>query len=121
MPVRQQAADLAVRWRLNGDVNPLGHLMKLLILTFRKFLGNAGKSLICHGFGKESQKLWITLLKTPLVWSARLDFQAFGWIAHHLSKKLKVNKNKDLGEWQRSLAGAFRCEEAQKADSAFCA
>jgi len=55
------------------------------------------------------------------VWSARLDFQAFGWIAHHLSKKLKLNKNKDLGEWQRSLAGAFRCEEAQKADSAFCA
>ena len=27
MPVRQQAADVAVRWRLNGNVNPLVHLI----------------------------------------------------------------------------------------------
>ena len=97
MPVRQQAADLAVRWRLNGDVNPLGHLLKMLILTFRSILENTGKSLICHGFEGEPQKLWITLLKTPLGSLRRLDFQAFGWIAQELSRKLKSNKNKDLG------------------------
>jgi hypothetical protein len=54
MPVRQQAADVAVRWRLNGNVNPLLHLMSLLILMFRKNLESGGKSLIRHRFRVES-------------------------------------------------------------------
>jgi hypothetical protein len=68
----------------------------------RKNLESAGKSLICHGFGVESHKLWITLLKTSLEPRARLDFQAFGWIAHQLSKKLKPNEINSLGECKES-------------------
>jgi len=78
MPVRQQAADVAVRWRLNGNVNPLVHLMNLLILMLKKILESGGKSLIRHGFIYEPHKLWITLLKTGLGSLGRLDFQAFG-------------------------------------------
>jgi hypothetical protein len=77
MPVRQQAADVAVRWRLNGDVNPLLHLIDLLILMLKGNLEIEGKSLIRHGFGIEPHKLWITLLITGLGSLGRLDFQAF--------------------------------------------
>jgi hypothetical protein len=77
MPVRQQAADVAVRWRLNGNVNPLVHLINLSVFMLRKNLESGGKSLIRHRFRLQTHKLWITLLKTRLGSPGRLDFQAF--------------------------------------------
>lgn len=44
----------------------------------------------------DPKNLWITLLKTTLGPCARLEKQAFRWIAQHLSKNKIFNKNKDL-------------------------
>jgi len=68
--------------------------LKKLIL--RGILQIAAKSLIFHDFKSNPKKLWITLLKTVLGPSRRLDFQAFCWIAHHLSKINLLNKNNNL-------------------------
>jgi hypothetical protein len=98
MPVRQQATHLAVCWRLDGDIEPMDHLMNLTNLIFMIILESTGKSLIFHGFGVDPNKLWITLLITALGPCARLDFQAFRWFAHQLSRRLNLNKNNDL-DW----------------------
>jgi hypothetical protein len=87
----------------------------------RRFLGNAGKSLICHGFDVDPEKLWITLLKTTLGACGRLVFQAFRWIAHQLSKFQTVNKNKDLRDVGPCVSDTSFYKQGQRLHLAFCA
>jgi hypothetical protein len=68
----------------------------LIIFILREFFQIIAKSLIFRGFMDDPKNLWITLLKTTLGTCARLEKQAFCWIAQHLSKNKIINKNKDL-------------------------
>jgi hypothetical protein len=72
------------------------NVTNLMILILRIFFQIIAKSLIFRGFMGDPKNLWITLLKTTLGPCARLEKQAFRWIAQHLSKNKIFNKNKDL-------------------------
>jgi hypothetical protein len=68
----------------------------LIIFILREIFQITAKSLIFRGFTGDPKYLWITLLKTTLGTCARLEKQAFCWIAQQLSKNKIINKNRDL-------------------------
>jgi hypothetical protein len=70
--------------------------MNLKILMVKKSLENEAKCLISKCFELAAENLWITLLKTCHEPPETLKNQGFQQIAHHLSKKIFMNKINDL-------------------------